>query len=737
MTDAPIPDPTNTTAPLKLRDWRHWSRWRRLLALGLLSLSLAGGAGLGVLVALTQDLPVVPGPDNLTPSLATKIYDIHGQLITQLAIENRTLIEFDQLPKNLINAIVALEDQRYWTHWGVDPWGILRAAIVNLRAGHTIEGGSTLTQQLAKNLFLTREKTLSRKIKEALLALQVERRFTKKEIMTMYFNQVYFGNGAYGVEAAARTYFGKHASELDLSECAVIAGIPRSPNRNNPIDDLKQAKFRRDTALSSLLKEGYITQDEHDAALAEPINVFQADPVVAAYFVEQVRQQLESTYGTNAVYKGGLAVYTTLDLKLQDLAQRAAEQGAHDADIRALPFLEHDFKLADKPVLQLAFLAMDPRNGHILAMVGGRDFKKYQFNRAIQAQRQPGSAFKPFVYTAAIDAGFTAADLIDDQPAVYKSGHGDWKPENFDHVFEGRITLRRALTDSRNVPTVKLMDKVGIFNVVKTAAKMGIKTPLNRDLSTALGTSEVNLLELVNAYCTLANQGVHVEPVSILSVRDANGKLLEEAVPKADEVLKPAVAYVVTSMLQDVIDRGTASGLRRTGRFTRIAAGKTGTTSDFSDAWFVGYTPDLVAGCWFGYDQRRRIGRLLTGGALAAPVWADFMNGALADVPDRPFPVPAGVQFARICADTGKPPDADCKRAIDEAFVAGTAVQSDDNSEPAVDMKEFWDNELGSSDPAAAPSSGTVHGASGTVKALSGTARPRITPTAEAMPEGF
>jgi penicillin-binding protein 1A len=704
MPESKEKDPKPQHQTLTLTGWRQWPRWRRLIALSMIGLSLVMGGGLGVLMAFTQDLPVVPGPDNLTPSLATKIYDIHGQLITQLAIENRTLVDIDQAPKHLVNAIIALEDQRFWTHWGVDPWGILRAAIVNLRKGRNAEGASTLTQQLAKNLFLTREKTFTRKIKEALLAFQIERRFTKKEILAMYFNQVYFGNGAYGIEAAARTYFGKHASELTLSECAMIAGIPRSPNNNNPIDDMKQAVFRRDTALQSMLHEKYITQEEHDAAVAEKVNLFQADPVVAAYFVEYVRQQLEQTYGNNAVYKGGLTVYTTLDLRMQDLAQRAAEKGAKEADARALPFLEHDFRLTEKPVLQLAFLAMDPRNGHIRAMVGGRDFRKFQFNRAVQAQRQPGSSFKPFVYTTAIDAGFTAADLIDDLPVVYKDAKGGgWKPENFDKVFKGRIPLRKALSESRNVPTVKMMEKVGIFNVVAMAAKMGIKSPLSRDLSTALGTSEVNLLELVNSYCTLANQGVHVEPVSILSVRDANGKLLEEAAPKAEEVLKPAVAYIVTSMLQDVIDRGTASNLRSSGQFKRIAAGKTGTTSDFSDAWFIGYTPDLVAGCWFGYDQRRRIGQLLTGGAIAAPVWADFMNGALDGVPDKPFPVPAGIQFSAICADTGKAPGKDCKRVIDEAFMEGTAVQAEESTDQAPDMTEFFESEMGQKGAKPAP----------------------------------
>jgi len=687
---------------LALKDWVRWAHWRKLTALVLLSVCLGLGAVTGLLMAYMQDLPVVPGPDNLSPSLATKIYDINGQLITQLAIENRTLIHLDQTPKHLVEALIALEDRHFYSHWGIDPEGILRAALVDLRTGHLTEGASTLTQQLAKNLFLTRERRFSRKIKEMLLAFQIERHFTKQEILEMYLNQVFFGNGAYGVEAASRTYFGKHASELDLSECALLAGIPRSPNANNPIDDPKQARFRRDTALHAMLEENLISPEEYAAAVAEPVAVFHADPVVAAYFVDYVRQQLEATYGTNAVYKGGLSVYTTLDLRLQDFAQRAAEKGARAADIKAAPFLESEFGLTDKPILQLAFLAMDPKNGHVRAMVGGRDFRGSQFNRAVQAQRQPGSAFKPFVYTTAIENGFTPADTIDDSPVVYKDVHGDetWKPENFDKEFKGPVTLRRGLYESRNVVTVKLLDKVGIFNAVNTAYKMGINSKLNRDLSLALGTSEVTLLEMVNGFCTLANQGVRVEPVAILSVRDANGKLLEENVPKAEEVLKPAVAYVVTSMLQDVIDRGTASNLRTNKLFDRIAAGKTGTTSDFSDAWFIGYTPELVAGCWFGYDQRRRIGKLLTGGAIAAPVWADFMTNALQGVPDHPFPVPQGVKFATVCAETGKAPDKTCRRSITEAFVAGTEPQTVEDGTQDPDIKDFYAHEGGDDRPA-------------------------------------
>ena len=645
-----------------------------------------------------SDLPGLPTIDDAAvQSQATRLYDVNGALITQLAVENRTLVDLSHIPENLKKAMIALEDQNFYSHWGIDVKGVIRATFVNLRTGKVIQGGSTITQQLAKNVFLTSERTMSRKVKEAMLAVQIERRYTKDEILGMYFNQIYFGNGAYGAEAAARTYFGKHVEELSLSECAVLAGIPRSPNLNNPINNPARAKLRRDTALQSMLELGYISKDQYDDTLKQPITVFEADPVVAAYFVEEVRQQLEKTYGSNAVYKGGLSVYTTLDLHLQDLAQRAAENGARIAEAKALPYLEHEFALKEKPALQVAFIAMDPRTGAVRAMVGGRDFKKYQFNRATQAMRQPGSAFKPFIYTAAIDNGFTAADTILDAPIVYKTENGEaWKPENFDKDFKGPTTLRNGLSYSRNVVTVKLLEKIGTYNAINYAHKMGIQAHLTRDLTLALGTSEVTLMELVNGFSTLANKGVKTDPWLITSVRDADGKLLEENSPHATDAVNATTAYIVTNILRGVLDYGTASNVRSLG-FTRNAAGKTGTTSDFSDAWFVGYTPDLVAGVWFGYDQRRRIGKLLTGGAIAAPVWTDFMMRATAGQPDKDFPVPPGIEFAKICQDTGKLYDGRCSRSIDEAFVEGTKPAPEDPgaSSAGPDYQNFNDSDLG------------------------------------------
>ncbi len=686
-------------------------RWKRLLAFTLMGGALGAAIFAGVLVAFLHELPMVPSIDAPAPSLATKIYDVHGTLVTQLAIENRTLVELEQIPANLKNAIIALEDQHFWSHWGIDIQGLIRATLVNVLKGRLLQGGSTITQQLAKNLFLTRERTLARKVKEALLAVQIERRYTKEEILKMYFNQIYFGNGAWGVEAASRTYFGKHVEELDLSESAILAGIPRSPNSYNPINDPVKAKLRRDTALKSMLDAGYLDQAAYEEALKAPIVVYPGDPVVAAYFVEEVRQQLEKTYGTNAVYKGGLSVNTTLDLRLQDYAQRAVENGAKQAEAKALPYLEHEFTLKEKPLLQLAFIAIDPRTGAVRAMVGGRDFKKYQFNRATQARRQPGSAFKPFIYAAAIDSGFTAADTILDAPTSYATEDGKvWKPENFDQEFKGATTLRNGLSYSRNVVTVKLLEKIGTYNAVNYAHKMGIKGKLTRDLTLALGTSEVTLMELVGGFCALANLGVRVDPWLVMSVRDSEGKLLEEAVPHAQEALPATTAYIVTQMLRGVLDYGTATNVRDLG-FTRIAAAKTGTTSDFSDAWFVGYTPELVAGCWFGYDQRRRIGKLLTGGAIAAPVWTEFMLKATAGLPPSDFPVPQGIEFAKICQDSGKPYDGKCARVLEEAFVEGTQPAAADTGLDGGDNEIYYQGELGSKAPTPQPLSPTPQAA--------------------------
>ncbi len=656
--------PTNAPAP--------WQPWKVFLVTFTICTFVLGGAAAGLLIAYMNEIPLVSDLKEYKPSLSTKIYDANGNLITQLYVEQRTLIPLSKIPLAMQQAIIATEDTHFYQHWGLDIQGIIRAAIVDLLHHRIIEGASTITQQLARNLFLTRERTFSRKIKEAILAIQIERSYTKKEILEMYLNQIYFGNGAYGIESAARTYFGEHADELNLSECATLAGIPKSPNDYNPIHDIVKATRRRDVVLDKMVDAGYITRQVADETKAMPIVVKRTEVQNAPYFTEYVRQQLETVYGSNAIYKGGLLVYTTLDLNLQQMAQDAIENGLDTADKKAEEYLKYFFTLGQKPTLQGALLVMDPHTGYIKAMVGGRDFSVSQFNRAVQAERQPGSSFKPFIYSAAIDNGFTESDIIEDAPIVYTdaSGH-QWKPSNYEDKFFGPTTIRTALTHSRNVVTVKLLDKIGINTAVNYAKKMGIQSPLNRDLTLALGTSDVNLLEMTDAYCTLANQGIHVEPMSIISVKDSYGRTLEQHVPQSQEVLSAKTAYIVTNMLQNVINEGTGEQIRRLG-FTLPAAGKTGTTNDFSDAWFMGYTPDLCTGVWVGYDDRRSIGKFLTGGIIAAPIWEDFMKHALEGQPPKDFPVPAGIKFVKVCDQSGQLATPYCKRVEEVPFAAGT-----------------------------------------------------------------
>jgi len=649
-----------------------WRPFKLFMVTFIISGFIILGAAAGLVVAYMNELPYVSDLREYKPSQSTKIFDANGNLVKQLYLEQRTLVPLARIPMAMQKAIIATEDTHFYQHWGLDVPGILRAALVNTLNHKVIQGASTLTQQLARNLFLTQERSLSRKIKEAMLAIQIEKAYTKDEILEMYLNQVYFGNGAYGVESAARTYFGKHVEELTLSECAVMAGIPKSPNAYNPIVDVERAQRRKETVLARMQSEGYINAQEAEAAKAEPVQVRRGEVQNAPYFTEYVRQQLAATYGDNAVYKGGLSVYTTLDLGLQDMAQRAVENGLNQADKRAESYLKYFFKLGEKPTLQGAMVVIDPHTGYIKALVGGRDFNLSEFNRAIQAKRQPGSAFKPFIYAAAIDNGFTAEDVVIDAPVVFTDPSGkQWKPINFEGRFFGPTPLRKALANSRNVVTVKLLNKIGVNTAISYARRMGITSELNRDLTLALGTAEVSLLELTSAFGTLPNQGIRVEPMAILTVKDANGRTLEEHSTKSHEALSASTAFIVTSMMRDVIDHGTGNTVRQAG-FTLPAAGKTGTTNDFSDAWFVGFTPDLVAGAWIGYDDRRSIGKFLTGGVVAAPIWADFMKKATAGKPVKDFPVPSGIHFVKVCADSGQLFTPNCRKSVNEAFVDGT-----------------------------------------------------------------
>lgn len=578
----------------------------------------------GLAVGCLKTMPSIDQIGIEQPKEATKVYDINGQLINKLFEENRTFVPLSKIPLNLQDAIISIEDDRFYQHHGVDPKGIFRALWVDIRGTGGLQGGSTITQQLAKNVFLTQDRTLARKVEEVFLALQLERKYTKEEILEFYLNQIYFGHGAYGVQAAAQIYFGKNIEDLNLAECALIAGLPKGPGYYSPYEHWEVAKTRQATVLDRMAELGYITPEQAQAAKEQPLHLsgLRATPKVAPYFMDYLSQYLVEKYGANAVYRGGLKVYTTLDLNMQKAAEEAVTKD--------LPPAVKDKKGIEEP--QGALVAIEPSTGYIKAMVGGRDFKNTQMNRATMAHRSPGSTFKPFVYIAAIDNGYSPYSVIDDSPVEY----GSWRPQNYDRRFRGPITLTTALTYSVNVATIRLAEQVGIDKVRDYAQKMGIEslTPQDNNLALAIGGTQEGLtpLEMATAYATLANHGMEVKPTAIVKVEDRKGNILEENLPSRVSVLNESTAYTITTMLQNVITSGTG----RAANIGRPAAGKTGTTDDYKDAWFVGYTPDLVAAVWMGHDQPKSMPGI-SGGSIPARLWADFMRKALLGVPPKDF----------------------------------------------------------------------------------------------------
>ncbi|SDE60682.1 transglycosylase domain-containing protein [Sporomusa acidovorans] len=619
------------------------------------------GAGLGFLTASINTMPSLKG--DIRPAVSSQIFDANGKLITTVhSVENRLPASINKIPKNLQHAFIAAEDARFYQHSGIDPRGILRAIWSNVTDRGISEGGSTITQQLARNALLSQEQTLKRKIQEAFLSLQIEHQYSKDEILEMYMNQIYFGQGAYGVQTAAQVYFGKNVEDLNLAECAMIAGIPKSPNYYSPTTNLKAARERQAVVLEQMVKYGYI--DSASAAKAKtteikiaPRPAATASP--ASYFTDYVIQLLIDKYGADAVYKDGLKVYTSLDLEMQNTAERALKQ---------LPTIRTDENGIKQP--QGALVAIDPHTGYIKAMVGGRG--NDQFNRAVLAVRQPGSAFKPFVYLAAIESGFTPASVIDDSPVSF----GSWSPVNYDRTFHGPVTMRSALEQSLNVVAVKLAQQVGIDKALYYAQQMGISTLVlngatnDRNLAISLGglTHGVTPLELASAYGVLANNGVRVEPTAIVKIVDRNGKVIEENTPNEKVVVNERSAFLLTDMLKGVMTRGTGTGAY----FGRPAAGKTGTTSDNKDAWFVGFTPDLVAAVWLGCDNPEYL-HGITGATVPASIWKSFMNGVADKYVARDFVRPSGIVAARVSDKDGLlVNDPNNKDGHNEIFVEGT-----------------------------------------------------------------
>jgi penicillin-binding protein 1A len=638
-----------------------------------------------------KDLPSLAQLHNIEPSLVTKIYADDGTKIKEFYTERRLLTPLKRMPPHLIDALLATEDRRFFKHWGANTLSMCRALWQGFWSGERIKATSTITQQLARTLFLTPERTISRKIKEILTSIKIERNYTKEEILEMYLNQCYFGSGAYGVEAAAQLYFGKTVEELSISDCAILVGIPKSPSRYSPINNPNLAQQRRNIVLESMANFGKISQKQADSLKSLPLEINPTSAPVgeAPYFTEMVRRYLERRYGEEALYQGGLSVYTTLNLKMQRTAEEVllAELEARQQQMEATHSLQDtnytvvvidtsEGKIEKKrkyKEIQGALLALDNKTGNILALVGGKDFVQSQWNRAVQATRQPGSGFKPFIYTAAIENGAKPTDIMYDTPIILTGDDGEeWNPQNFDLVFRGPVTLRQALAKSINVVSAKLIQKVTPQQTIFFASHMGISTPLAPYPSLALGTSEVTLWDMVTAFSVFPNGGIKVEPKYILKITDRYGKILEEdKVSKREEVLSAQTAYIMTTMLQSVINQGTGFGARARG-FTRPAGGKTGTSDNCMDNWFTGFTPQITCGVWIGYDDKTVIGKNVTGAHTALPVWSDFMILTHDSLEVEYFKVPPGMYFKTVCLESGHLATDKCPRVIKDVFVQQT-----------------------------------------------------------------
>jgi penicillin-binding protein 1A len=612
---------------------------------------------------------------------ATTIFDAHDKPVFTIFKEQRIEVPLDAMSPALVKAVVSVEDQRFYDHNGVDVIRIVAAALRNFRTGRRAQGGSTITQQLARQSFLTLDKTYRRKLKEAILAARIERQFTKPQILEMYLNKVYFGDGLYGVEAASRGYFGKHASELSVDEAALLAGLIQSPSSYAPTVNLDRAVARRNVVLQAMLSNNAIDRAQFDAARHAAVhltNTLEMKESFGLYFKEEVRKELVERFGASRLVEGGLRVYTTLDAGLQQAAEQIVEKGIESIEARRGYRHPTRAKATALDYLQGALVAMEPGSGAVRALVGGRDFNDSRFNRATQAHRQAGSAFKPFVYAAALEAGFTPASLITNLNSPTATPQGEWVPED-EHSAAGEMTMRAALRMSSNRAAVQMLNTVGIPAAVDYAKKLNVGTPPSVP-SLALGAGEVTLASLTAAYGAFADKGVVHEPVLIRRVEDAEGKTIYTDPGQSHRAVSEASAFLMSSMLADVVNAGTAYKARQSG-FTLPAAGKTGTTNDYVDAWFVGYTPHLVTGVWIGFDQPKTIVTNGYAGDLAVPIWAAFMKTATkGDKPDW-FDRPANVIGVNVCRLSGKLPNSGCGSVVtvndDGSFQTKSMVYTD------------------------------------------------------------
>jgi len=628
---------------------------------------------IGAYVYFSYGLPRISSLKDYRPPLVTELYSQQDEIIGEFFIEKRYLITLADISPLLIQAIIASEDDRFFEHKGINLWSIVRAALKNIRSFEIRQGGSTITQQIVKTLLLTPEKSFSRKIKEAILATRIEKSLSKDDILTLYLNQIYFGHGVYGVEAACRFYFGKSAAQVNLAEASLLAGLPKAPNYYSPYNKLQRAKKRQDYVLHRMFAQGYITPEEKRDAAQMPLEFNKrqnSNLLKAPYFVEYIRKDIERRYGADFLYREGARIETTLDGPKQYAARQAVAKGV-------AAYEQREGGTEDNATVQAALIAVDPFSGYVLAMVGGRDFKESQFNRAVQAHRQAGSAFKPIIYAAALDKGYTPASIIIDSPLAFfvkkDEDYMFWEPQNYSKTFVGPSSLRKALTRSCNIITIKILKDIGINYVVKYARQLGVEGDFNYDLTLALGTCGISLLNMVKCYAVFCAGGVSAQPIYIKRILDRDGTVIEENQPRLSSVISAQTAYLMSNLLRNVVEEGTGRKVRA---LSRPCAGKTGTTNEYRDAWFLGFTPQMVAGAWVGFDDLRTLGEKETGARAASPVWLDFMKEALKGEPVKEFAVPEGIVFVKIDPETGYFPTDKNKKTIFECFKEGTLPTS-------------------------------------------------------------
>ncbi|MBB5021702.1 penicillin-binding protein 1A [Desulfurispira natronophila] len=633
-----------------------------------LSVFLFGAGGLSYgLYYFYKGLPDFSELENFEPGSITRVYDRNDEIIAEFFLEKRIPVSIEDLPEYVYMSVVAVEDTTFFEHQGLDFQGIMRAFIANMQAGRIVEGGSTITQQLAKTMFLTPERNITRKIREALLAYKIDRTLDKMKILELYMNQVYFGRGAYGIEAAAQNFFDISASDLSISQAALLAGMPQAPSRYGRDIHAQITRNRHLHTLGRMREDRVITESQYDDAVNEQLEITGHHRQLnkAPYVNDMVRNYLLENYGADAIYHQGLNVYTTIDINAQLEAQQAITKGL-DAYVGRHPNgLPHETPPED---LQFSLISVDNNDGSILALVGGTNFYTSQFNRATNGFRQSGSAFKPFIFSAAIDQGYTAASIIIDSPLIFSSDELVWKPENYSERFYGPTTLREALAKSRNIVTVKLLREVGVRHAIDFSRRLGISSPISEDLSIALGSTSVSLWEITRAYATFPSQGRLHHMHYISRIENRHGNILEEFQPAYEQVITEQDAYIMTSMLQTAVEDGTGFRARA---LERPTGGKTGSTNNFVDAWFIGFTPEVTTGVWAGFDTPRTMGNHETGSRTAAPVWVDFMQQYMSDKPVRNFTTPENLVYRLVDPYTGKLARSR-EGAVYEVFLAGT-----------------------------------------------------------------